>query len=106
MLLGTPSFRGSANAHQFDGRLLADLFRAGCTTVNPSFYLRYRFWSGQRRQCAAFPWAPTPADKIVVRDVMEKVFKGSSAILLRIFDLLAKLGRRASNKHHLVLGGR
>ena len=33
-------------------------------------------------------WQP---DKIVIRYVVEQVFEGSSAILLRIFDLLAKL---------------
>jgi hypothetical protein len=82
---------GSPEAHHFDRRLLNDLFRTGCTTVYPNFYLRHRIWSGEGRQCAAFPWTPTPADKIVVRNVMEKICEGSSAILLRIFDLLAKL---------------
>src|SRR6266849_2891798 len=37
--------------------------------------------------------------------MVEKRFEGSPAILLRIFDLPAKLTGRAPNKHHLVLGG-
>src|ERR1700694_4948920 len=64
-----------------------DLLRTGRAAINPNFYLRHRICSGEGRQCAAFPWAPTPADKIVVREVAEKVFEGSSAILFRIFDL-------------------
>src|SRR6266576_1008196 len=82
---------GSAGTRQFNRGLLDSLLGTGCTAVNPNFYLRHGIWPGEGRQCAAFPWTPTPADKIVVRDVVEQVLEGSSAILLRIFDLPAKL---------------
>ncbi len=82
---------GSAGTRQFNRGLLDGLLRTGCATINPDFYLRHRIWSGERRQCAAFPWTPPPADKIVICDVVEQVFERSSAILLRIFDLPAKL---------------
>ncbi len=82
---------GSAGTRQFNRRLLDGLIGTGCAAVNPNFYLRHGIWPGEGRQCAAFPWTPTPADKIVIRDVVEQVFEGSSAILLGIFDLLAKL---------------
>src|SRR6266705_1595265 len=85
---------GSAGTRQFNRRLLDGLLRTGCATINPHFYLRHGIWPGERRQCAAFPWTPPPADKIVIRDVVEQVFERSSAILLRIFDLPAKLACR------------
>src|SRR2546422_2844885 len=73
---------GSAGTRQFNRGLLDGLLRTGCAAVNPDFYLRHGIWPGERRQCAAFPWTPTPADKIVIRDVVEQVLEGSSAILL------------------------
>src|SRR6267154_2515914 len=82
---------GSAGTRQFNRGLLDGLVRTGCSTINPDFYLRHGIWPGERRQCAAFPWTPPPADKIVIRDVVKQVLEGSSAILLRIFDLPAKL---------------
>ncbi len=82
---------GRAGTRQFNHGLLDGLIGTGCATINPNFYLCHRIWPGERRQCAAFPWTPTPADKIVVCDVVKQVLEGSSAILLRIFDLLAKL---------------
>ena len=82
---------GSAEAHQFNRRLLDDLLRTGCATINPNSYLRHRIWSGEGRQRAAFPWTPTPANQIVVCNVIEKGFEGSSTVLLRVFDLPAKL---------------
>src|SRR5438876_6609703 len=81
----------SAGTRQLNRGLLDGLLRTGCATINPHFYLRHRIWPGERRQCAAFPCTPPPADKIVVRDVVEQVIERSSAILLRIFDLPAKL---------------
>ena len=84
---------GSAGTRQFNRGMLDGLLRTGCAAVNPDFYLRHGIWPGERRQCAAFPWTPTPADKIVVRDVVKQVLEGSSAILLRILDLPAKLAR-------------
>src|SRR6266436_10420709 len=38
--------------------------------------------------------------------MVKKVTERSPAILLRIFDLLAKLACRASHNYHLVPGGR
>ncbi len=85
--------------------MLDNLLRTGCPAVDPNFYLGHGFRPGKRRRCPAVAGIPAPADEIVVRDVVKKVCEGSSAILLRIFDLLAKLACRASNKYHLVLGG-
>src|SRR6266478_3220458 len=81
----------SAGTRQFNRGLLDGLLRTGCATINPNFYLRHRIWPGERRQCAAFPWTPPPADKIVICNVVEQVIERSSAILLRIFDLPAEL---------------
>src|SRR5882762_7694076 len=52
------------------------------------------------------PQGSNPSRQDRLREVPEKVFGGSSAILLRILDLLAKLACRASNKHQFVFGGR
>ena len=82
---------GSAGTRQFSRGLLDGLLRTGCAAINPNFYLRHGIWPGEGRQCAAFPWTPTPSDKIVGGDVVKQVLEGSSAILLRIFDLPAKL---------------
>src|SRR6266550_6940198 len=84
---------GSAGTRQFSRGLLDGLLRTGCAAINPNFYLCHGIWPGERRQCAALPWTPPPADKIVVRDVVKEVLEGSSAILLRILDLPAKLAR-------------
>jgi hypothetical protein len=51
--------------------VLDSLLGTGGATINPNFYLRHGTWPGEGRQCAAFPWTPTPADKIVIRDVVE-----------------------------------
>src|SRR6267154_1160480 len=87
--IASPS--ASAGRRQFDLRRLDGLLGTGCATINPNFYLHHGIWPGERRQCAAFPWTPPPADKIVICDVVEQVLERSSAILLRIFDLPAKL---------------
>ena len=83
-------------------RAVGCLFWTGRATLYPNFHLGHRIWPGEGWQCAAIARIPAPADKIVVRDVIEKRFEGPSAILLGIFDLPAKLARGASREYHLM----
>src|SRR5256884_4115138 len=75
---------GSTGTRQFNPGLLDGLLRTGCATINPDFYLRHGIWPGERRQCAAFPWTPPPADKIVICNVVKRSEEHTSELQSRL----------------------
>src|ERR1700682_746693 len=95
-----------ANGQTITARLISaarSLLRASRAAGDPDLHLRHGLRAGKRRQCPSVTRAPAPADKVVVRYVVEQVLQRAAAILLRILDLLAQFSRRTPGKHHLVL---
>jgi len=76
--------------------------RTGCTAIHPELKLRRRVSAVERWERTAVAWIPAPADQVVKSYVLVNLLKGAAAILLGIFQLLAKLGWRAANEDHFV----
>src|ERR1700687_4494374 len=95
-----------ANGQTITARLISaarSLLRASRAAGDPDLHLPRGRGGGKRGKCPPLPGAPPPADKVVVRYVVEQVLQRAPAILLRILDLLAQFSRRTPGKHHLVL---
>src|SRR5579864_7027346 len=72
---------------------LVTSLRTRCSALDPNFHLCGDLDARERRQTAAVSGIPTPADKIVVGNVIQKLSQGAPAVLLGIFELPAKIAR-------------
>ena len=86
--------------------LRACLLRAGVAAFDPELHLGNRVGTAERGKRAAIAGIPAPTDEIVGGDVFEELCKRAATGLLGIFELAAQFGRSATDKDHLVVGGR
>jgi hypothetical protein len=79
------------------------LRRTGGAVFHPFFHCSNKLRSLEWRKCAAVSGIPSPADQIIGRHVREDLRESAATILLRVFQLAAKLSGASPNKNHFHL---